>query len=257
MPGLPLRVLAGGSAGFSPKNVAGLMWWHDASNLASITKDGSDLVSQWNDLSGNGNHLTQSTDGNKPKWVSGAVNNRAAIHFYHPDNATGSADVMTCADNATQNFNGRFYWFLVFAPLDLAAVASFQNIVGKWTSSGNQRGVQIAVTSADLLQAQTSALGGITTVSSQISGALSSGTTYLAEFWLDGTNQNLRRNNGTPDTDAQTTVFDGTGTLTYGAQDGTTSPYRGYICESICYNRVPTSEEITKLQSYLDRKWNW
>ena len=35
-----------------------------------ITKDGSDLVSQWDDQSGNGRHLKQSTDTNKPTWQS-------------------------------------------------------------------------------------------------------------------------------------------------------------------------------------------
>lgn len=44
--------------------------WFDARDLATITKDGGNLVAQWNDKSGNGNNLLQATAMNKPVWVS-------------------------------------------------------------------------------------------------------------------------------------------------------------------------------------------
>lgn len=37
---------------------------------ANVTKDGSDLVGTWNDLSANALHLTQGTGANKEKWIS-------------------------------------------------------------------------------------------------------------------------------------------------------------------------------------------
>lgn len=42
------------------------MMWFDGTDSSSITKNGSDQVSQWNDKSGNNRHATQSTDANKP-----------------------------------------------------------------------------------------------------------------------------------------------------------------------------------------------
>lgn len=45
--------------------IAGLWAWYDASDAGSITAS-SGAVSQWNDLSGNGRHVTQSTAGAKP-----------------------------------------------------------------------------------------------------------------------------------------------------------------------------------------------
>lgn len=53
----------------SPFAVSGLKCWLDSNVTGSITKDGSNLVSQWNDKSGSGNHATASTTA-RPTWVS-------------------------------------------------------------------------------------------------------------------------------------------------------------------------------------------
>lgn len=42
--------------------------WFEAADLASLTLDGSSNASQWSDLSGKGNHATQSTAGSRPAW---------------------------------------------------------------------------------------------------------------------------------------------------------------------------------------------
>ena len=41
--------------------------WYDCAQF-NVACDGSGNVSQWNDLSGNGNHATQGTSGNRPAW---------------------------------------------------------------------------------------------------------------------------------------------------------------------------------------------
>jgi peptidoglycan/xylan/chitin deacetylase (PgdA/CDA1 family) len=47
----------------------GYTWaWFDASDLTTITKDGSDLVSKWNDKLGSGHDLKQTTGSKQPKW---------------------------------------------------------------------------------------------------------------------------------------------------------------------------------------------
>jgi len=48
--------------------------WLDASDPSSITKDSNDLVSQWNDKSGNGHHATQSTPANQPTFDTDQIN---------------------------------------------------------------------------------------------------------------------------------------------------------------------------------------
>lgn len=66
---------------FDPSSVSGLKIWLDASDLSTITKDGSDRVSQWNDKSGGARHLTQATAGDQPLWLSADQNGRDVIDF--------------------------------------------------------------------------------------------------------------------------------------------------------------------------------
>jgi hypothetical protein len=61
------------SASWTPASVA-TSFWFDANNAGSITKDGSNNVSQWNDLSGNGRNATQATVGNEFVYTTGTLN---------------------------------------------------------------------------------------------------------------------------------------------------------------------------------------
>lgn len=82
-----------------PSTIPGLKLWLDATR--GITKDGSNKVSQWDDLSGEANHATQTSDANKPTWESpsSGVNGNAALAF------DGSASYMT-ANGAAAIFSG-------------------------------------------------------------------------------------------------------------------------------------------------------
>jgi hypothetical protein len=82
----PLAIpAAGGNEPFAADGT--FEFWFDAQNAGSITKDGSDLVSQWSDLSGNGRHLVQATGANQPTWNTSHINGFEAIQFL----ASGSA----------------------------------------------------------------------------------------------------------------------------------------------------------------------
>lgn len=62
---------------FDPTVLTGLEAWYRAD--LGITKDGSDKVSQWDDQSGNGNHLSQAVGSAQPTWTAGAIGGRAAV----------------------------------------------------------------------------------------------------------------------------------------------------------------------------------
>jgi len=55
--------------------------WLDADDSSTITKDGSNKVSQWNDKSGEANHVSNSTAGSQPLWVDSAQNSKPLIRF--------------------------------------------------------------------------------------------------------------------------------------------------------------------------------
>lgn len=65
--------------GGDPSSIAGLLGWWKADT--GITKDGSDFVSQWDDQSGNGKHLTQATSGNRPTWEASIKNGLPGVKF--------------------------------------------------------------------------------------------------------------------------------------------------------------------------------
>lgn len=65
------------SYSFIPSDISDLYAWYK-SDAANFTYDGSNLISQWNDLSGNGKHGIQDTHLRKPTFVaSGGIKNKA------------------------------------------------------------------------------------------------------------------------------------------------------------------------------------
>lgn len=63
--------------GLAPDQVSNLLYWYEADQ--GITLDGSNNVSQWNDLSGNGSHLTQSSSSLRPAFISSSINSLPAL----------------------------------------------------------------------------------------------------------------------------------------------------------------------------------
>lgn len=74
----------GAAAPFSPLDLPGLTAWYDASDATSFTFSSGSVVSQWNDKSGNGLHLTQATVGNQPART-GTQNGRATVVYGEDD----------------------------------------------------------------------------------------------------------------------------------------------------------------------------
>jgi len=68
------------AAAFTPTDLAGLKIWLDASDITTITKS-SDLVSQWDDKSGNGYDYVQATGSSQPKWLSANKNGLDVVDF--------------------------------------------------------------------------------------------------------------------------------------------------------------------------------
>lgn len=77
MPQSP-RLLRPRATGFSPKSIASLAAWYDASASSSITLNGS-TVSQWSDLSGNGRHQVQATAARQPIYNATGLNGKGTL----------------------------------------------------------------------------------------------------------------------------------------------------------------------------------
>lgn len=77
---------------FTPKSIAGLQLWLDASTISG--SDG-DAVGTWSDLSGNGRNATQSTALAKPVLKTNIVNGRAVVRFDGVDDFVSGAVAIT------------------------------------------------------------------------------------------------------------------------------------------------------------------
>lgn len=70
--------LLGGSMSFQPSDIANLAAWYRADQGITIATG----VSQWNDISGNGRHLTQATGANQPTFgATSGPNSTPALTF--------------------------------------------------------------------------------------------------------------------------------------------------------------------------------
>jgi hypothetical protein len=63
-----------------PTNSSSVLWL-DAADSDTITKDGSNLVSEWQDKSGNDNHVVQSNAAVKPAYTASGMSGNPAIDF--------------------------------------------------------------------------------------------------------------------------------------------------------------------------------
>lgn len=77
--------------------------WLDANDTSTITLNGS-TVSQWNDKSGNGRHVSQGTAADQPAYQSNALNSKPGV-------VAGASDFLDSATNWTAGINTS--WFLV------------------------------------------------------------------------------------------------------------------------------------------------
>ena len=209
---------------------AGLKLWLDASDSTTITKDGSNLVSSWNDKSGQLNHVTQATATNQSLWVDSVQNSKPIIRFDGVDNYM----------NRTSFTGG-----------DLAQPNTII-VVAKWNSVDDKVLID-GVSGKRNLLTKTSGLYNIH------AGTGNTGTTvnstdillYYAEF--NSTSSFLRR--------SKTQLFSGNsgtnamGGIHLGSNYTPTAYGNPDIAEILIYNKALTTTERDDIEQYLTAKW--
>ncbi len=95
-----------GVSGSIPESIPGLVIWLDASDGSTITKDGGDRVSQWNDKSGGGIDVIQLTAAEKFLWVASGVNGQPIMR-------ADGGDIMTSAVNSELDVRNDYTIFSV------------------------------------------------------------------------------------------------------------------------------------------------
>jgi hypothetical protein len=226
--------VGGGESGVEPDEISDMVFWHDASDSSSITKDGSNKVSQWNDKSGNAHHLT-SSGGDRPEWNSGSRNSLDTVDFQ------GNVFMKHSA-------------FTVEAqPLTLILV--FQ--------APTQAQIPIdGLGSSDRIFVGT---GGSNNILKIWAGTTLAGNATIAGNWsygqavFNGTSSSHDFTDGTNSTTASgDSGSNGSNGLTVGVLWNAASDFwNGEIAEIIMYGKEVTGDELTGLRSHLASKWGF
>lgn len=129
----------GGVPVASPVPMSNLKAWYKAD--AGVTLNGS-TVSQWNDQSGNGNHLYQSTAANQPTFISDEGDGLPGIRF------DGVNDILGIAGGANINIGNDVTFYIVWKKQPAAFVnwilydgastaQTAQNNANAWVGAGH------------------------------------------------------------------------------------------------------------------------
>lgn len=104
----------------APQQVGNLAAWYDANR--GVTYDSLFRVSQWNDLSGNGRHASQSTGSKQPLLLLGAngINGNRCIQFDNSD------DSVACSTGPNLSQPVTFIMFLRYDTLEATGQTAFQ-----------------------------------------------------------------------------------------------------------------------------------
>ena len=154
--------------------ISGLKLHLDASDSTTITKDSSNLVSAWNDKSGEGNHISQATASKQPLWVANTQNGLPLIRF------DGTDDQLNRSTFVNGAISQGFYMFVVMKPT-VGAASNPYNFDGGASARG-----WCYTDSSDVVR-----YGSAT---EQIIDSNLPSTPVMYTFFVNGSSSNVRKN---------------------------------------------------------------
>jgi hypothetical protein len=254
-----------GTQGFDPIDISGIEWWIDASDATSISlQAGTNLVSQWDDKSGKGKHLTQATSGNRPAWIENEKNGNAVIRF------DGSNDFMSVPSSiALFDFmhQSNTTWFAVarfgtnqYPGVNMALFDNTAQSAGAGVSFA-YRSTFFSITNAFQVRINRALLSYVMVQEPNNSGignqyVLVSHLADVSAPALDRSkltiNQTLYQTN--TETNAPV-VGAAANNLTLGQYSNLVNPLRGDICEIIIYSGILSDADTARVRNYLKAKW--
>jgi hypothetical protein len=250
-------------AGFTPGNVDSLFYWYAADNgvLDSVGSPATNFqgVGTWNDLSGNGHHVTQGTDGARPSYLTtGGPNGYPALYFDGTDDFLASAAHWWESDDLTV--------FLVMRFANATRDAS-EFIVNRlttttnrqWDMSGgeeisNYRFLSRQFRTGDVTDVRNTRFNNFKHATYKVHSYVHNGAT-TSTLQTNGVNQVLTSSEGGT---GDGTIYNSSGKVSIGGAfpDGTPTAFlNGYISEIIVYSRALTATERSNIEKYLNNKY--
>lgn len=233
------------------RSIPGLSLWFDATDLSTLTFN-TNTISQWNDKSGKGNHVTQATAINQPIYRASGINGRPSLEGRWDGT---NASYMAVADNATLDYSAFTAVGVIQRVGDTGAA---ETIANKYTTTGNQREHRMFVANTDGAATSVSPGGDTTNIASPVvSPTLGLAINYIISSSFSGGTTSARVGNGLPQTSTvAATVFNGTGPFALFSNATTMlEPFAGKLGEYCFYNRILSASELLEILQYLSDKW--
>lgn len=224
-----LITLEAGAPSFDVLALSPLAWW-DASDASTITLSGG-AITDWNDKSGNGWHLTQATASQRPTIDAASINGLDAALWPSGDN---DDFLQTAAGTFT---TAEFYYVAKFANAD------FSNYEGTLNPNSSADGW---------------------TTGTNTDGSLFFGAGKAV--YLNGNNTTNRNADMRPDMSSTclfrflpTSPLSTTAGVVLGTDRNNAAldrGWNGHICEVVAFSSVLSADDRGALEDYLMARWN-
>lgn len=243
-----------GGVGTSSTNVL----WLKADKGTSSSTNGT-AISYWNDQSGNGINVTQTTSAQQPTYNTNVLNNFPGIQF---DNTTGNtvADRMHAADNTALDNTSGYSFFNVVKMNNIGTDA--RAIVSKRTSIDTDEAFMLFFFSSNYFYVDIDGIGN--RFNTGTAGVYSTGTGYILDVFYDGTLSSANRSTAYEEEILRKTAAE-TSTLVPNkasplniacTHSSDARPFGGYISEIIIYTVAVVPAQRIIVNNYLSAKYN-
>lgn len=236
-----IPALSGGGGAWNPAQLgASLALWLDADDASTITLNGS-TVSQWDDKSGNENHVAQATASAQPLYTISSINGKPVVQW-----TTGYHGLFTSTQFSFQDFD------VFVAYRNISGSDQFERLVDHSYDDGFWLGRDSIVANSwrSGVRQSTPPYG--------IAIPLTDGIWHIIETQRSGTTHNLVGDGGAV-SNTQTVVSTATQTnaIGIGAQFFLTAQnlINGEIGEVLILSKALSTNDRQRLEGYLAWKW--
>ena len=242
--GVAMLLMPRGAWGFDPTNVTGCVMWLQAGEASVQTNMVNGRITQWNDLSGSGNHAVQADTNRQPLYVTNGPNGLPTIYF----------DVR----NYSANYNARLL-------TSLALTNACTTYIVARVMDRNEQGIswRRLLGSRDknwFLGAYTPGTfyahghsGELSGMNARLKAAYRFNRTYTMSALNTGSNQFFYVNGYDLTGDSSKNVSPGR--LSIGSVDVYSDEGDVQISEVIAYNRALAADERQQVESYLATRY--
>ena len=232
-----------GTSGFTPLSISGCKLWLDADDATTITES-TGAIDQWDDKSGEGNHLTSLTT-KRPTYVASSMNGKAVVLF---DGVDDYMQRTTFVGGALAQPN---MIFIVIKESAEGRAISGDYVYDGGAATGRHLFVLRTATQKDYQVGHAAAAvlaSGLTFSEDHQFTILHNGSS--SEIWKDSTNLSASGDGGTANLDGFT--LGDHYTLT---DPSSTGNLGGEIAEVLIYNSSLSTADRGAVESYLQSKW--